>query len=196
MTDQSPHADGGALDASSFVDIPLNPEMFGDPEIVLPREDEMAAGIIHEPGTGGLLDGSESYVADELQLRDIERALHNDAGVSCYKRAQNAIDQIRARPCDDPDFAEVDDGKEILTKMLEDSAATNLRLFDELDQIKRQLGLLDSVAGSYIERMAGEIVARGFMTLTVAQAWVNEERIKVQHAMAQIANAAQQEVQP
>lgn len=69
-------------------------------------------------------------------------------------------------------------------------------LEDELKQTRvllalanAKLNLLDQAAGGYIERMAGEIVARGFLSIVAAHAWASEERAKVQAGLAAIEQA-------
>lgn len=55
-----------------------------------------------------------------------------------------------------------------------------------LNLVNAKLGLLDQVAGGMIERLAGEMVARGFHTLASAHTWAQTERAKVQADLAAI----------
>lgn len=80
------------------------------------------------------------------------------------------------------------------TKPKNDDAAPDINpLEGELKQTQAMLNLanakfalLDRVAGGMIERLAGEMIARGFHTLVTANAWMNTERVKVQADLAAI----------
>lgn len=112
------------------------------------------------------------YLATEAQVQAIELALHDGAGVECYGKAQAALDAIREAAANE-----------------REAAMAKIAL-----ALERQKGnVLRSVVDMFIERLAGEMVARGFLTLQAAQSWANEERMKVLSHLAAIDQVAAQE---
>ena len=66
---------------------------------------------------------------------------------------------------------------------------TDAELLERLRSTQQQRDLLDRACASYIERQAAEKAASGLISLAVASAWANEQRLLISTAMGQIANA-------
>lgn len=123
-------------------------------------------------------DPLSPYEVTERQLQAIEEALGAFGDMTArFETIQHVIDGIRAGAPPEP--VEPD------TAM----ADLNAELLERLRSTQQQRDLLDRACASYIERQAAEKAASGLISLAVASAWANEQRLLISTAMGQIANA-------
>lgn len=126
------------------------------------------------------------YLATEAHLKAIENALCSGTAPRC-RDAMAALEAIREAEAVDPDFAEVDGPTPDQVANIE---RDYVRVMALLKASQERASFLDRACASYIERLAGEKVAGGFMNLAVASAWASEQKALVNAALAHIGEDA------
>jgi hypothetical protein len=127
------------------------------------------------------------YLATEAHLKAIENALCSGTAPRC-RDAMAALEAIREAGATAPaDLGTMQADAEALPG----TRATLIETIEMYAIAKQHRDFLDRACASYIERLAGEKVAGGFMSLAVASAWASEQKALVNAALAHIGEDAQ-----
>lgn len=151
------------------------------------QEDEMAAGIIHEPGTGGR-DPAEyampRLTISEMHVDDLEAILRGHITGDNLETAKTIFTIVRAN------------GRAASRAELHDLGEVNAKLKVEIETIvsraviaERQRDFLSGQIGALIDRLAGSRVAEGLISLDAARGFAMKEVLPINHQLVQIAGA-------